>query len=73
MQQLGQQSQGTDLLQKQLVEAQEQKQQQNDFFQKKIQEMEQQVKLFVEGEQKQYFQKAQEKDAAHQAQIEELE
>ena len=36
MQQLGQQSQGADLLQKQLVEAQEQKQQQNDFFQKKI-------------------------------------
>jgi len=35
--------------------------------------MEQQVKLFVEGEQKQYFQKAQEKDAAHQVQIEELE
>lgn len=28
--------------------------------------MEQQVKLFVEGEQKQYFLKAQEKDAAHQ-------
>ena len=43
------------------------------FFKNKIQQMEEQVKIFVEGEQRQYVQKLQEKDQLHLQKMDEKE